>query len=159
VPADPDREQRWREPLSPGESMRLLGSVPMGRVAFSARALPAIRPALHLVDGNRVIIRADGAAPITSAARSGTVVAYEADALDPATRLGWSVVVVGAAHRVTDAAEAASYRRALRPWETGTDDQVVAISADVITGFRLVGGGVLGDGQRPGVGTKDPRPQ
>jgi hypothetical protein len=32
--------------------MSLLASVPLGRIVFTARALPAIRPVSHLVDGD-----------------------------------------------------------------------------------------------------------
>jgi hypothetical protein len=131
-------QQRRREPLSVPECMHLLGTVSVGRVVFSARALPAVRPVNHLVEGGRIIIRVDDGAPITSAARAGTIVAYEADQIDPDEHLGWSVVVVGAANRVTDADEAAAYCRSLRPWVSGAKDQVIAIRADMVTGFRLV---------------------
>jgi hypothetical protein len=90
-------EQRRLEELSPEESIRLLGSVSLGRIVFTARALPAIRPVNHLVDGDYIIIRTDGNSPIISELKSepGSVVAYEADTIDPAEHLGWSVVVVG----------------------------------------------------------------
>jgi hypothetical protein len=122
--------------------MSLLGSVSLGRIVFTARALPAIRPVCHLVDGDHVIIRTDGNAAIISELRAdaGTVVAYEADAIDMAEHLGWSVIVVGVAHRVIDPDEAAVYRRALRPWVSGAKDQVIAIHADIVTGFRLIAG-------------------
>ena len=70
--------------------MRLLGSVSLGRIVFTAQALPAIRPVTHLVDGDRVIIRTDRSAAIISElrARAGTVVAYEADAIDMTEHLG-----------------------------------------------------------------------
>jgi hypothetical protein len=128
--------------------MGLLGSVPLGRIVFTARALPAIRPVTHLVDGDYVIIRTDRDAAITSELRvqSGTVVAYEADAIDMTEHLGWSVIVVGVAHRVIDPDEAAIYRRALRPWVTGAKDQVIAIHADMVTGFRLVADGAAATG-------------
>jgi hypothetical protein len=125
--------------------MSLLGSVSLGRIVFTARALPAIRPVCHLVDGDCVIIRTDRNAAITSELRAeaGTVVAYEADAIDMTEHLGWSVIVVGVAHRVIDPDEAAIYRRALRPWVSGAKDQVIAIHADMITGFRLVAAGLV----------------
>jgi hypothetical protein len=106
---------------------------------FTARALPAIRPVCHLVDGDYVIIRTDRNAAITSELRAeaGTVVAYEADAIDMTEHLGWSVIVVGVARRVIDPDEAAIYRQALRPWVSGAKDQVIAIHADMVTGFRL----------------------
>ena len=123
--------------------MSLLGSVSLGRIVFTARALPAIRPVCHLVDGDYVIIRTDRNAAITSELRAeaGTVVAYEADAIDMTEHLGWSVIVVGVAHRVIDPDEAAIYRQALRPWVSGAKDQVIAIHADMVTGFRLVADG------------------
>jgi hypothetical protein len=128
--------------------MRLLGSVSLGRVVFTARALPAIRPVTHLVDGDYVIIRTDRTAAITSELRAhvGTVVAYEADAIDMTEHLGWSVIVVGVAHRVIDPAEAASYCQALRPWVSGAKDQVIAIHADMVTGFRMVPDGAAASG-------------
>jgi hypothetical protein len=128
--------------------MRLLSSVPLGRIVFTARALPAIRPVSHLVDGDYVIIRTDGSAAITSELRAdaGTVVAYEADVIDMTERLGWSVIVVGVARRVTDPDEAAIYRRSLRSWVSGAKDQVIAIHADMVTGFRLVADSASGHG-------------
>ena len=133
-------DERMLIELSPQESVQLLSSASMGRVVFTARALPAIRPVNHIVDDDYVIIRTDTRASITSELRAGgeTVVAYEADAIDQDQQLGWSVVVVGVAHRVIDPDEAAVYRRVLRSWAAGTRDQVIAIHIDLITGFRLV---------------------
>jgi hypothetical protein len=133
--------------------MRLLGSVSLGRIVFSARALPAIRPVCHLLDGDHIIIRTDRNAAITSELRAdaGTVVAYEADAIDMAKHLGWSVIVVGVAHRVIDPDEAAFYCQALRPWVGGAKDQVIAIHADMVTGFRLVADGPAAITRRDGV--------
>jgi hypothetical protein len=133
-------ERRIMEELTPQESMRLLASMPLGRVVFTARALPAIRPVTHLVDGDYIIFRTDRSAAITSELRAeaGTIVAYEADAISTDQHLGWSVVVVGVAHRVIDPDEASAYRRMLRPWVSGEKDQVIAIHADIVTGFRLI---------------------
>jgi len=122
------------------ECMNLLDSVSVGRIVFTARALPAIRPVCHLVDGDHIFIRTDRNAAITSELRAedGTVVAYEADAIDLAHHLGWSVIVVGLARRVTDPDVAGTYLRSLRPWASGAKDQVIDIRADMVTGFRLV---------------------
>jgi hypothetical protein len=132
--------QRRLAELLPQECMSLLGSVSLGRIVFTARALPAIRPVCHLVDGDYVIIRTDHDAAIISELRAdaSAVVAYEADTIDMAEHLGWSVIVVGVARRVIDPDEAAIYRRALRSWVSGAKDQVIAIHADMVTGFRLV---------------------
>lgn len=139
-------ERRRLEELTPLESMRLLASVPLGRIVFTARALPDVRPVSHLVLDDRVIVRADSGVAITSAVRAepGTVVAYEADAIDPVDHLGWSVTVVGVAHQVTDPVAADSFRRSLRHWADGANDQVISISPGTITGFRLVADGAAG---------------
>ena len=78
--------------------MRLLASVDYGRVVFTLNALPAIRPVNHLVDDGRIIIRTRLTTTISAvmgSARSGVVVAYEADNFDPQSRAGWSVVATG----------------------------------------------------------------
>ena len=125
--------------LPKDESLRLLASVPFGRVVFTARALPAIRPVNHLVDGTRIIIRTSlGSALSADVDDVGTVVAYEADEIDPVTRQGWSVVVVGRALPVTDGMLSARYRQALQPWAAGHRDEVIAISTDMVTGYWLL---------------------
>src|ERR1035441_3020332 len=74
---------RQLEALTREESLRLLGSVSLGRVVFTQFALPAIRPVNHLVEGDKIVIRTHIGATITSAVDgTGTVVAYEADMID-----------------------------------------------------------------------------
>jgi nitroimidazol reductase NimA-like FMN-containing flavoprotein (pyridoxamine 5'-phosphate oxidase superfamily) len=123
--------------LTRSEAWELLGSVSYGRVVFSHRALPAIRPVNHILDGDHVIIRTHRGAALLRPAQDGAVVAYEADALDPRTRSGWSVIVTGIATLVTDPEEQCRYREALEPWIGGQMEHVVRISADLVTGFRM----------------------
>jgi nitroimidazol reductase NimA-like FMN-containing flavoprotein (pyridoxamine 5'-phosphate oxidase superfamily) len=112
---------RKLEPLSRGESLQLLSSVAVGRLVFTHLALPAIRPVNHVVDGDQVIIRAYVGSAIDTAVgnNTGMVVAYEADLIDPDTHLGWSVIIVGRACRVSDGAMADRYRQLLQPWIDG----------------------------------------
>ena len=117
--------------------MSRLASVPFGRVVFTQRALPAIRPVNHLVDGGNVIIRTNLGTGTGSAAGRGTVVAYEADAIDAETRTGWSVVVTGAAQVVTDPEDLLRYRDLLDPWVDGDRNSVVRIPAELVTGYEL----------------------
>jgi hypothetical protein len=130
---------RRRAELTRGESLRLVGSVPFGRIVFTSRALPAIQPVPHLVAGQQIIIRASLGAAISSAVHgTPTIVAYQADLIDPAERTGWSVVVIGRACRVTGEVLPARYRESLRPWIDEEMDDVIAIDADLVTGFRIV---------------------
>lgn len=123
--------------LTREEAFRLLGSVSLGRVVFTDQALPAIRPVNHLVDDGHVIIRSHTGAALVTAAERGVVVAYEADAIDPDEHVGWSVVVTGVARLVRDPAAAARYEQRLRPWVERPMDHVIAISAEIVTGFAL----------------------
>jgi Pyridoxamine 5'-phosphate oxidase len=131
---------RRLEALPRSESLRLLSTVSLGRLVFTHLALPAIRPVNHAVAGDQVIIRAYLGTAISAAVRDhgGTVVAYEADLIDPDTHLGWSVIIVGRATRLTDPAEAARYRELLQPWVVDGADDIVVIQADMVDGFRLV---------------------
>ena len=124
--------------LTRRECMDLLASVPLGRVVFTLRALPAIRPVNHIVDDGAVIIRSRLGSGITSAMPGGqVVVAYEADCIDTEARTGWSVVVTGMARLVRDPADVARYEQALRPWVDRAMDCVIRIEPELVTGYRL----------------------
>lgn len=132
-------QPRVLKQLSAVESMRLLGTVSLGRIVFTDQALPAIRPVNHIVDDGDVVIRSHLGPGVVAAARQGVVVAYEADAIDPAQHIGWSVIVTGTATLVTDPDQLARYRRQLRPWLDGhAIEHVIRICSDLITGFELV---------------------
>jgi hypothetical protein len=135
--------------LSKTRALELLGSVSLGRLVFTHRALPAIRPVNHLVECESIIVRATAGAAITSAAsHNGAVVAYEADSIDPDTHVGWSVIVVGTARLLTDDLAAARYRTLLHPWISGATDDVITISTDIVTGYELVPAETAGGCQR-----------
>ncbi|MFD7713102.1 pyridoxamine 5'-phosphate oxidase family protein [Streptomyces sp. NPDC059785] len=144
--------------LDSGEALRLLGSVPLGRIVFTRHALPTVRPVNHvLVDGDIVIRTHEGAA-LTPHARqadgAGVVVAYEADAIDPDTHLGWSVVVTGYAHLVTDPRERARFKAMLVPWVDEVMDVAVRIRPHLVTGIRLTA--APGTGRTAGTDCESP---
>ncbi|MFC5723989.1 pyridoxamine 5'-phosphate oxidase family protein [Streptomyces gamaensis] len=128
-------------PLDRAEALRLVGSVALGRIVFTRHALPAIRPVNHVLDDGAVIIRThEGAAlvpAVEQAGAPGVVVAYEADVIDPVTRLGWSVVITGYAELITDPGELARCRALLQPWVDQRMDYAVRVRPDLVTGFRL----------------------
>jgi hypothetical protein len=135
--------------LTEGECWRLLESAPFGRVVFTHRAMPAIRPVNHIVDGRKIVIktrlgaaiasRALGDSPDDQGKPPGSVVCYEADELDPVRHTGWSVIVTGLARLVTDPADITRYAAAVEPWIAGEMNQIVAIESRFISGLRLVG--------------------
>ena len=128
--------------LDDAEAIRLLASVSYGRVVFTLKTLPAIRPVNHLLDDGRIIIRTQLSSAISTALRSsdGVVVAYEADSIDPQTRSGWSVVVTGRASTITNPDQVLRYEQLLHPWLNHADT-VVAIEPGIITGFHIIAAG------------------
>ena len=119
-------------------ALALLGSVDMGRIVFTRNALPAIRPVNHaLIDGQLVIRTHEGAALTNAVDGTGTVVAYEADMIDPGTHLGWSVVVTGFACLVSDPDQLARYENLVAPWVGRTMEHAVLIRLDMVNGFRM----------------------
>ncbi|MER6671836.1 pyridoxamine 5'-phosphate oxidase family protein [Streptomyces sp. NPDC000983] len=137
----PATDPRRSIALDHAEALRLLGSVSFGRIVFTRHALPTVRPVNHVLDGGDIVIRTHEGAALTSRTRQagspGVVVAYEADVIDPETHLGWSVVVTGYAHLITDPVELARYAEILRPWSEQTMDHAVRIRPDLVTGIRL----------------------
>ncbi|MDN3354188.1 pyridoxamine 5'-phosphate oxidase family protein [Actinomadura sp. DC4] len=89
---------RTEEGEAPGfgreRCLALLASVPIGRVVYTDQALPAVTPVAFLLEGDRVTIRTSCA---LAAAVHGTVVAFQADEIDPVTSAGWWVTVIGQA--------------------------------------------------------------
>jgi hypothetical protein len=133
------RQERRLEELAPAEALALLAGTGFGRIVFTARALPAIRPVNHLVADGRIVLRThlDGAVA-AAVAGAGAVVAYEADQIDAERRLGWSVVATGFARVVTDPADLARFHADLVPWVDLNMDLTISIEPELITGFRLV---------------------
>ena len=125
------------EILDRHECLALLGSVPLGRVVFTERALPAVQPVDFALDHDCVIIRIARGSKLAAAMR-GAVVAFEADDFDGASRTGWSVTVVGQATTVRDPGEAARLSRLpLWPWAPSRCDQFVRIPSQHVTGRRI----------------------
>lgn len=128
--------------LDPAEALRLLGSVSLGRIVFTRQALPTVHPVNHALDSGDIVIRTHEGVALTSRAEetddTGVVVAYEADAIDPDTHLGWSVVVTGYARLVTDPADLDRIRELLQPWAPVEGmDQAVRIRPELVAGVRL----------------------
>lgn len=126
--------------LSREESLALLASMPVGRLVFSERALPAVVPVNFLLDRDRIVVRTGNSHGLAAAVR-GAVVAFEVDDFDAATRQGWSVLVTGRASEVDDPLELERLRALpLLPWVGGQLDHFVTISVELVTGRRIGAG-------------------
>lgn len=120
------------------ECLRLLASVPLGRVGFQAEGELVMLPVNHAVDGQDVVFRTAQGSKL-SAAESASSVTFEADHYDPRRWLGWSVVVTGQAEIVYDDAEIdALDQLGLETWPDAVAKPFwVRIRPRSITGRRL----------------------
>ena len=98
------------------ECLRLLASVPVGRVGFFADGEIVLLPVNHVVEGHDVVFRTAHGSKL-SAIEGQHLAAFEADHYNEQTRSGWSVLVSGRAEMVDAEADIQRLsRRGLHPW-------------------------------------------
>lgn len=137
VPMDSD--SNGLEVLDRAECLSLLRSVPLGRIVFTDRALPAVQPVNFVVAFGSVIIRTSAGSKLAAAARHA-IVAFEVDEYDTVTRTGWSVVIVGQAEVVSDPIEIESLAGLpLETWAPGQRNHYIRIRPELVTGRRIPG--------------------
>lgn len=125
------------EVLSREESLALLASVPVGRVVYTDRALPAILPVNYVLDRDAVVFRTEPGSKLAAAMREA-VVAFEADSFDATTHSGWSVMVVGRSRLVDDDHEIERLAKLdLGTWVQGNREHFVKIDLTQVSGRRI----------------------
>lgn len=137
-----DFEQSGGERLSRARCLALLGTAKVGRIGFTASALPVVVPVDYRLWRDRVVFRAAEGSRLHTAT-TDAVVAFEVDALGADDPWGWSVSVTGVARDVSelvDAADAARAELGFEPggwWAHGARDRYLAVPTDVVAGCRL----------------------
>jgi nitroimidazol reductase NimA-like FMN-containing flavoprotein (pyridoxamine 5'-phosphate oxidase superfamily) len=126
------------EILTQAECLRLLGSVPLGRLVYTDGGLPAVRIVNFVLDADTVVFAsADG--DKLRAAERGYVVAFEADAIDLDRHLGWTVTSVGHLSVVpADEAERLARKVRLHSWAPLHDSRLIRLGIESVTGRRLL---------------------
>ena len=137
-----DRDPSNLSELSSDECLRLLDSVPIGRIAvITAEGLPMVVPVNFVRDGDTIVFRTDPGTKFDALRRHP--VAFEVDEVDPSTRTGWSVLVQGIAHEVApQEVEGVS----VESWVAGERRQWVRVVPRVVSGRRIR---LLADRQEP----------
>jgi len=126
------------EVLDEAECVRLLAAGEIGRVGIVVDDQPLVFPVNYVFDGNSVVVHTDSGTMLSGA--SLAQVAFEIDSFDAATRSGWSVMVQGVGHDVTDALDHTSEHLQtveLSPWAPGPKTRLLRIDARTITGRRF----------------------
>jgi nitroimidazol reductase NimA-like FMN-containing flavoprotein (pyridoxamine 5'-phosphate oxidase superfamily) len=130
----PAAHERALRTLSPAECLGLLEAGGIGRVGFASTDGIKMLPVNFAVTGKAILFRT---APDTLlAVHADGPVSFEADHLDQAHREGWSVLVHGHAHTVTDEREVKHLedRTHLEPWADGARNVYVRITPTRISG-------------------------
>ena len=127
--------------LTSEECLRLMASVPLGRIIYTRQALPAVELVNFALDNGDIIIRTGRGGKLAAATR-GVVVAFEADCVDPDRHVGWSVTVIGQSQEVTDPKEIGRLEKiGLRSWAPGEREHFIRISPGILNGRRLAAQG------------------
>ena len=127
--------------LSSEECLRLMASVPLGRIIYTRQALPAVELVNFALDNGDIIIRTGRSGKLAAATR-GAVVAFEADCVDPDRHVGWSVTVIGQSQEVTDPKEIGRLEQmGLHSWAPGEREHFIRISPGILNGLRLAAHG------------------
>src|SRR5579875_3583726 len=114
------------EELDEAESLRLISPGGIGRIAYAGRFGLAVLPVNYKWH--------DGAIVFRTAEHS---VAFEIDDIDLAGRRGWSVLIQGPAHHVTEAERASAIQAGVEPLAPGKRELFVRIVPSRITGRRI----------------------
>lgn len=98
-----------------------LATAQLARIVHAVDDEPRLSLVNVALDGDALVVRSlPGTRLATALARPGTSVLVEADALDPATRTGWSVVARGRMDPVLDTVEVARLDRTMpASWALG----------------------------------------
>jgi nitroimidazol reductase NimA-like FMN-containing flavoprotein (pyridoxamine 5'-phosphate oxidase superfamily) len=129
--------RRFLRALSPTECFDLLEPGGIGRVGITAAEGVIILPVNFAVTGQAIIYRT---APDTLLAlHANAHISFEVDHCDQALHEGWSVLVHGHAHEVTDEHQVKQLENTTRlePWAPGARDVYVRIAPTQISGRRI----------------------
>jgi nitroimidazol reductase NimA-like FMN-containing flavoprotein (pyridoxamine 5'-phosphate oxidase superfamily) len=123
--------------LMPDECRRLIAPGGVGRIAFTTLTGPMVVPVNFAVLADTIVIRTAEGTVIDGHADGP--VALEVDHIDEALSQGWSVLVRGPAHRVTQPAELRRLQEdaAVWPWPGGEREVYVRIIPSQVTGRRI----------------------
>jgi nitroimidazol reductase NimA-like FMN-containing flavoprotein (pyridoxamine 5'-phosphate oxidase superfamily) len=129
--------------LDTAECLRLVASQEIGRIAYNGRFGPMVLPVNYRLFEDSIVFRtAEGSTMdedlTTGIADAEYLIAFEIDELYPERREGWTVLIHGSAHHVTDEDERSAVAQAgVTPWAGGVRDLYMRIRPTHIAGRRI----------------------
>ena len=131
------------EELDEAESLRLIASGGVGRIAYVSRFGPAVLPVNYKWHDGAIVFRTARHSALDEDLQTGIaggeyMVAFEIDEIDFPGRRGWSVLIQGPAHHVEGQAERqAATAAGVEPWAGGERELFLRIVPHRVTGRRI----------------------
>ncbi|KWX02514.1 Uncharacterized protein LI90_3557 [Carbonactinospora thermoautotrophica] len=135
--ASPARDRQFQR-LSRQTCFALLRTVAIGRVAWATpTGEVVVVPVNFAVDGEAVVFQTAAGGKL-DAVREGRPLSFEADDMEPALQVGWSVLLTGMAEEVTAPDQVRRLRELpFAPWANLPDPVFVRLPAREVTGRRI----------------------
>ncbi|MEV5408822.1 pyridoxamine 5'-phosphate oxidase family protein [Thermopolyspora sp. NPDC052614] len=127
------------------ECLRLIAPGGIGRIAWYGLSGPVVLPVNYRLHDGAIVFRTQEGGLMDQDLRTGIEgveikVGFEVDRIDETNHEGWSVLVQGPAHLVTDPEEIAKVTEAdVQPWAGGPRDLYLRITPYQVTGRRIQG--------------------
>jgi nitroimidazol reductase NimA-like FMN-containing flavoprotein (pyridoxamine 5'-phosphate oxidase superfamily) len=130
------------EELDEAESLRLISAGGIGRIAYQSRFGPAVLPVNYQWHDGAIVFRTARHSALdqdldTGIAGGDYKVAFEIDEIDTDGRQGWSVLIQGPAHHVSEDERESAERAGVEPWPAGDRELFIRIVPDRVTGRRI----------------------
>ncbi|MEU7004614.1 pyridoxamine 5'-phosphate oxidase family protein [Nonomuraea sp. NPDC046570] len=130
------------EKLDEQECLRLIAPGGIGRIAFGGLRGPTVLPVNYRLHDGAIVFRTQEGGPMDDDLRTGLKglefkVGFEVDRIDEAAHTGWSVLIQGAAHHVTEEELPAMVDSGVAPWAGGVRRLYIRIVPQQITGRRI----------------------
>jgi nitroimidazol reductase NimA-like FMN-containing flavoprotein (pyridoxamine 5'-phosphate oxidase superfamily) len=135
--------KRALEEIDRAECLRLIAPSGVGRIAFTGRFGPMVLAVGYTLHEDTIVFLTAQDSATEEDLRTGIAhaeykVAFEIDEFDVTERVGWSVMVQGAAHHVDSSAERSALLDAgVEAWPEGARQHFIRIAPTMISGRRI----------------------
>src|ERR1700750_602363 len=134
------------EELDEAESLRLISAGGIGRIAYQSRFGPAVLPVNYRWHDGAVVFRTARHSALDEDLQTGIsggdyLVAFQVDAIDEIGRQGWSVMIQGPAHHVSEAERESAERAGVEPWPAGERELFMRIVPNRVKRRRIQSAG------------------
>ena len=128
--------------LDEAECLRLIAQGGIGRIAYQSRFGPVILPVNYKWHDGAVVFRTVRHSALDEDLQTGIAggdykVAFEIDDIDVGGRQGWSVLIQGPAHHVSEAERESALEAGVEPWPSGERELFVRIVPSRVTGRQI----------------------